>query len=63
MAECSNCNNLAKENKSLRKAITDTNKQYVEVVNEGLLLRRQIKFLQDERTTWNHQWIKELTDP
>lgn len=44
MAEkCNNCEQMKKENFQLRKAIIETNKNYVEVVNENLALKRQLE--------------------
>lgn len=39
------------ENKRLRKLLEETNKQYVEVVNENLALRREIERLEKEYET------------
>lgn len=37
---CNSCEQMKKENKQLRQALVDTNRNYVEVVNENLALRR-----------------------
>lgn len=43
MAEkCSSCDQMKKENATMRKALTDTDRNYVEVVNENLALRREL---------------------
>lgn len=43
MAEkCSSCDQMKKENSTLRKSLMETNKYYVEVINENLELRRKI---------------------
>ena len=42
---CNSCNQMKKENAAMRKAITETNANYVEVVNENLSLRRIIEDL------------------
>lgn len=42
MSNCSSCEQMKKENASIRKALMETNKQYVEVINENLELRRQL---------------------
>lgn len=41
--KCSGCDQMKKENKSMRQALLDTNKNYVEVVNENLSLRRELE--------------------
>lgn len=46
MDKCNSCDQMKKENSLLRKSIMDTNKNYVEVVNENLELRRQLEALQ-----------------
>lgn len=44
MAEkCSSCDQMKKENATMRKAMMDTSKGYVEVVNENLALHRDIE--------------------
>ena len=40
--KCSSCDQMKKENTLNRKALMDTNKNYVEVVNEGLAKQREI---------------------
>ena len=40
---CSNCEQMKKENSINRKALMETNKNYVEVVNENLALRRELE--------------------
>lgn len=40
---CPSCEQMKKENKQLRTAISDTNKNYVEVINENLDLHRQVE--------------------
>lgn len=48
MAEkCSSCEQMKKENSLARKALLDTNKNYIEVVNENLELRRRIEKLEN----------------
>jgi hypothetical protein len=42
---CSSCDQMKRENKQLRLALTDTNKNYVEVVNENLSLHRDVEAL------------------
>lgn len=42
MNNCSSCEQMKKENASVRKALLETNKIYVEVINENLELRRQL---------------------
>lgn len=42
---CNSCDQMKRENTAMRKAITDTNANYVEVVNENLALRRIIEDL------------------
>lgn len=42
---CNSCDQMKRENTAMRKAITDTNANYVEVVNENLALRRKIEEL------------------
>lgn len=39
---------MKKENAQLRKAIMETNKNYVEVVNENLALKRELEKLRRE---------------
>lgn len=41
--KCSNCEHMKKENAQLRKAVIDNNKQYAEVVNLNLSLRRELE--------------------
>lgn len=41
--KCKNCEQILKENKTLRKALTDTNKEFVEVCNEVLALKRELE--------------------
>lgn len=43
--KCSSCDQMKKENSSTRKALQDTNRNYVEVINENLELRRQVEAL------------------
>lgn len=44
MAEkCNSCEQMKKENAAVRKALMETNKQYVEVVNENLNLKRKLE--------------------
>lgn len=40
--KCSSCEQMKQANKELRKALLDTNKNYVEVVNENLNLLKQL---------------------
>lgn len=40
MAACSSCAQMKQENASLRRTLAATHKDYVEVVNENLALRR-----------------------
>jgi hypothetical protein len=41
--DCTNCNQVKNENKVLRRSLVDNNKNYVEVVNENLSLRRDLE--------------------
>lgn len=41
--KCSNCDQMRKESTLHRKALIDTNKQYVTLVNENLALRRKLE--------------------
>lgn len=41
--KCDNCESMKKENTQIRKALMETNKNYVEVVNENLALRRKLE--------------------
>lgn len=41
--KCSSCEQMKKENNAMRKAMTDTSKGYVEVVNENLELKRLLE--------------------
>lgn len=41
--KCNSCDQMKKENTLTRKALSDTNKNYVEVVNENLALRRELE--------------------
>ncbi len=43
---CSSCDQMKKENTNTRKALLETSKQYVEVCNENLGLRRKISQLE-----------------
>lgn len=40
---CNNCEQMKKENAQLRKAIIETNKNYVDVVNENIALRKELE--------------------
>lgn len=40
---CPTCDQMKKENAQLRRALLDTNKNYVEVVNENLALRKELE--------------------
>lgn len=40
--KCSACEQMKKENVATRKAIADTNRNYVQVCNENLALRRAL---------------------
>lgn len=40
--KCSSCDQMKKENSLIRKSIIDTNKNYIEVVNENLALKQQV---------------------
>jgi len=40
--KCSNCDQMKKENAAMNKAIMETHKNYVEVCNENLELRRRL---------------------
>lgn len=42
MEKCNSCDQMKKENSLARKALMDTNKNYVEVVNENLAKQREI---------------------
>jgi hypothetical protein len=39
---CNSCDQMKKENAAMRKALNDTNTNYVDVVNENLALRRKL---------------------
>lgn len=41
--KCSACDQMKKENSQLRKALMETNKNYVEVCNENLYLKQQLE--------------------
>lgn len=41
--KCNSCDQMKKENAATRKALMDTNKNYTEVVNENLALRRKLE--------------------
>jgi regulator of replication initiation timing len=41
--KCSNCEQMKIENKTLRRSIDEINKNYVEVINENLALRRELE--------------------
>lgn len=43
--KCSSCEQMKKENTQSRKALMETNKNYIEVVNENLALRREVEGL------------------
>lgn len=43
--KCNSCDQMKKENSSIRKALQDTNTNYVEVVNENLALHKEIETL------------------
>lgn len=40
--KCSSCEQMKKENASLRKSISDFTRNYTEVINENLALRRVV---------------------
>jgi hypothetical protein len=40
--KCNACEQMKSENKLLRKSLMDTNRNYVDVVNENLSLRRKL---------------------
>ncbi len=44
--KCNSCDQMKKENNVMRKAISETSTQYVEVCNENLVLRRKISQLE-----------------
>lgn len=46
---CNSCDQMKKENSMVRKALMETNKNYVEVINENLALRREIEKLRKDR--------------
>lgn len=49
MAEkCSSCEQMKKENSVLRKAISDTDRNYVEVINENLAMKRRLEKYESE---------------
>lgn len=48
--KCSSCEQMKLENKNIRRSLMDTNKNYVEVINENLLLKRKLEELEN----WNH---------
>lgn len=43
--KCNSCDQMKKENASVRRALLDTNKNYVEVVNENLALKKELTHL------------------
>lgn len=45
---CVNCEHMKKENAQLRKQAAETHKNYVDVVNQNLELRRQLETEQNE---------------
>lgn len=45
---CSNCEQMKTENKHIRQSLMDTNRNYVEVVNENLELHRKIEELESK---------------
>lgn len=47
--KCSSCDQMKKENSALRKNINDIHKNYIDVINENLSLRREIEKLEH----WN----------
>lgn len=49
MDKCGSCDSMKKENAVLRKAVSDTNKNYVEVVNKNLELHRELESLREEK--------------
>lgn len=50
--KCSSCEQMKKENAAARKALMETNKNYVEVVNENLELRRELQKALDKKGTY-----------
>lgn len=40
--KCNSCDQMKKENATMRKAMMETSKNYVEVCNENLELRRKL---------------------
>ncbi len=43
MAEkCSSCDQMKRENAQMRKALMETNRNYIDVCNENLALRREL---------------------
>lgn len=40
--KCSSCDQMKKENAAMRKAMMETSRNYVEVCNENLELRRKL---------------------
>lgn len=49
---CTSCDQMKKENSAMRKAINDTNNNYVEVVNENLALRRELEEARKRLRSW-----------
>jgi hypothetical protein len=43
LVKCTNCDQIINENKRLRTNLSDTNKNYVEVVNRNLALEKFIR--------------------
>lgn len=41
--KCSNCEQMKKENTQTRKALLETSKQYVDVINENLALKKKLE--------------------
>jgi len=50
--KCNSCEQMKKENAAMRKALSDTNTNYVEVVNENLALRRKLEEARKGLQSW-----------
>lgn len=51
---CNSCQQMKTENKSLRRAIIETNKAFVETVNEGLALKKELEELKSALVELKH---------
>lgn len=50
---CNSCDQMKKENSTMRKALSDTNKNYIEIVNENLELKKTVEQLRTKLENWN----------